>query len=385
MALLVAVSNLVCAVASGWLSQAILRYQSVALVDPYRYFQILKLAVSASMFMGLVAIVAIISLYQAGDRSAVTFFAASVLVIGLIAHTVSVSSLQAEFRPTLVALLETLRAMFALPLAIGLLVYVAADFRLALLAIGISYAGSGAFAWVGVTRAARLRVPRAINSPSTDRMTSLRGMYSFGWPLSVWLGVALAFPVADRFLIQQLVGVEASGIYAAVYDIVYRGCGFALIPIVLASHPRIMRAYSENQNAYALKIIRNALLVQAVICIIVSLIFWLLGPAIAALIFPQLPGDSVVLFVPLAVAGCLWQIGLMTHKVIEMSEKTSVLLFLLGASLAIAILMNIWALPRYGVVGAAYSLLLASIVYCVGTGAASALLWRSLKGRGGAY
>jgi O-antigen/teichoic acid export membrane protein len=283
-------------------------------------------------------------------------------VTGLTVHTVYTASLQAALRARAVAAMEIFRAAIALPAGVLGIAVINPPYVGAVLGTGAAYVLSAAWA-----RTLAVRSLRGLkkNKETFTVVESVRQLLWFGWPISLWYGVSFSFPFAERTLIQRYLGAATAGQYAAVYDVIYRGCGFLLLPIVLAVHPRIMKAHSLGRADESRRLWGAGLTLQLIVSCVVTAAVVVAGPWIIRLTGLRSTDTAMTLVYPLAAAGCVWQISLIAHKQLEARRQTRSMLAFLMVALVVNVVINMATLPRFGAVAAAYTLLLTGALYVV--------------------
>jgi O-antigen/teichoic acid export membrane protein len=358
-AILTSGSNLLSVLAVGWLSQGVLRYQpSAPDQEPFRLA--LAIALLLVCLATLVGSLAIAVLDRWSPDPLIAFASVFLLAMSSSVHAAYAASLQAALRPRAVATAEIVRACIGLPLAVVGAAYVNPPFIGATLALGLSYALSGALCFV-------LSAHSMPAGPGRNEALALtRRLFVFGWPISIWLAISLLFPFTERMIIERLLGTGATGQYAAMYDTVYRGCGFLLLPIVLAAHPRIMGEHVRRDREAVVKLWRASLLLQLGVGCAATIVLVVIAPWIVLLAGFE-PGPAEDLVLPLAGAGCAWQAALVAQKLLEVEQRTTLMLSLLVVALGLCIGVDILLLPTFGTVGAAYSLLLSGAFYAACT------------------
>ena len=357
--------NLMSTVAVGWLSQAILRFQSRLDQHAAPFAK----TIAAGIVWACVAAVAgtpvLLAVTAIGLNSAVTFMSACLLMAGLTVHTAYTASLQAALRPRAAAAIEITRAVIALPASLLAMRVIHPPFVGGVLGLGIAYAIT---ALLARHQASRSMPSVTADVPDGNVEEAVRGLFWFGWPISMWLGVSLLFPFGERFLIQRFLGPLTTGQYAATYDVVYRSCGFLLLPIVLAVHPRIMKEHALGRQQASQRLWRTGLVLQLLVAATATAVLTAVAPRIVALTGVRVTDATVSLVFPLAAAGCIWQIALMSHKLLEAMQQTRRMLAFLLVALVLDIAIDTTLLPRFGAVAAAYALLATGVLYnvCVG-------------------
>ena len=80
---------------------------------------------------------------------------------------------------------------------------------------------------------------------------------------------------------------------------------------------------------------------------------------------PQVSNQNKELILPLLFSGFLWQLSFITHKMLELKEKTLVMVIALLPSLFINIIGNSVYLPKIGQIATANTALLSALTYCI--------------------
>lgn len=106
-----------------------------------------------------------------------------------------------------------------------------------------------------------------------------------------------------------------------------------------------------------------ALITQVVLFVPIMIIYATCSRIILNILLPGTDNSFTTLLLPLAAGGFLWQLALLIHKPLEILGKTKWMLAAVILSLTINIAGNFIFLPIYGVVTAAYTTIVASLVY----------------------
>jgi O-antigen/teichoic acid export membrane protein len=353
--------NFLATLSIGWLSQAILRFRPAESDWGKRFGNAVGKGIGWACVFGLTTTFALVLIAPRQFRRPLVLVASCVLVVGLIWHIVFTASLQAVLRSRAVAAMEILRGAIAIPAGVLGALTIHPPFAGAVGGIGIAYVISGLWARTLANR----QLHDAGDATSGTVMEGPRKLLAFGWPISLWLGAILAFPFAERTVIQYYLGATATGRYAAIYDVIYRSTGFALLPIVLAIHPRIMKAHGAGRTTESHRLWAVALAMQLGVSALVVLAVTGAGRWILPVIGVRVTGTTASLVLPLAAAGCVWQIALVSHKLLEAHKQTGRMLAFLFAALSMDVAIDIVLVPRFGVMAAAYALLATGILYVI--------------------
>ena len=192
----------------------------------------------------------------------------------------------------------------------------------------------------------------AVAAAPAAPVPALRELLAFCLPL-VALALFTAFSASfDRFLLVQLLGLDAVAVYAAAVSLssvpalFYTVLGFTLFPL-LARH------WSEGRRIEAARLTTQALQVFAFLCLPVALALALAGPALLPLLstadYRAEPAVFALLGISVAAFG-LYQIVLYT---LLLDGRSRQVLALAVAAAALNAALNLLLAPRWGTVGAA--------------------------------
>lgn len=190
---------------------------------------------------------------------------------------------------------------------------------------------------------------------------ALRELLAFCLPL-VALALFTAFNASfDRFLLVQVLGLDAVAVYAAAVSLssipalFYTVLGFTLFP-VLARH------WSEGRRIEAARLTTQALLVFAFLCLPVALALTLAGPALLPLLSTAeyRAGPAVFALLGLSVAAFgMYQIVLYA---LLLDGRSRQVLALAVAAAALNATLNLLLAPRWGAAGAAAAAAASNVV-----------------------
>jgi O-antigen/teichoic acid export membrane protein len=339
---------------TGWLRQAVLRHTGVPGMGyerlPRRHRRMVEF--SAAVTTVPLAAVTWTALSDHGERLTFLGFAAAALVTNswyLLRQTLA----QRDGRAGPYALAETVRAGVALLVSVVLALSGRAD----------SWTLIGAHAMAAVVAGLLLTSPPdpapLVADPPRSRL--LADYWRFGWPLSLWLALSATAMYIDRYVLTLLYGADRAGAYAAAADLVVRGMGIAVVPVLLVLHPRFMRAWNTDDRARTIRAWKRMMwaLTGAVTAAcgiaIAAYVLWS-----EALLVAPVP---VLAFTALAFGAGGWQIALLAHKPLEAGNRTGWMLGALLASFATTVALHLALAPAWAEVGVAVSFAAGPLVY----------------------
>ena len=262
------------------------------------------------------------------------------------------------------AALEALRATLLDVLRVALTVGVPA---IALLGFGQTEPAwllAGA-ALGNVAGTVELRRSIGVRNPWRERVLDHRFL-AFGTPIAAWMLVSTLLNVSDRYLIEWMIGTRDVGTYSAVYDVVSKGIVFMATPMLMAAHPLIMDAWNRGRTEEAQAVLWRTTRVAIVTGIVVTGLVWFAAPWISSGVLGGEAGPGASrLVAPIAAGAFLWQIAMLAHKPLELSEKTGRMLVAVVMALGFNASLNFVFLRVYGPVAAAYATTASAALYLV--------------------
>jgi O-antigen/teichoic acid export membrane protein len=275
-------------------------------------------------------------------------------------YNISSAHLQARFQAKRFVVAETIRAAVALILPLILFALLHRRDHVVLLAGFTAGAAIGALI-------ARAGYPSVGKLPllHQDRETGLmlRRIAAYGIPLAVSSGIIAVNSVLDRSLIALLLNMDAVGVYAATYDIVYKVFGLFLWPVLLAAQPIIMKQWNSCHYAEALSTIATGIRCQLLGAALLLPALYLASPLLGRLLFKTNVAGIGATLIPFAVAATAWQVATFIHKPVELSASTWVLVKWSMITVLTTALCDLALLPVIGYPGAAYAAMIGGLVY----------------------
>jgi O-antigen/teichoic acid export membrane protein len=346
--------------AAAWLAQAVLRFAyGLQRSTGAGYAHALLRGNQASALTAGVGTFLIALLLPVGLSAAL---AAAVLAATTVLYGVAFAHEQALMHVRRANLAEILRAV--LTVGIPLTAMTLPELRTPAVLLAGAAAGNLLAFWL---------LRRSVSSPGGGTAATpaagadpdlLRQFWRFGGPLAAWMLVATLLNVSDRYLIGWMLDAEAVGTYGAVYDVVFKSLTFLMTPVVLAAHPVLMAAWTEGREADAERMLRRT---QAALLgggIGLTAVLFLASDAVSTFVLGQADGAAAAVIPWVAAGAAAWQLAMLTHKPLELRQKTGAMLVAVLGALALNVGVNLYAIPRWGVVAAAVSTFVGAVFYC---------------------
>ncbi|WP_028311352.1 polysaccharide biosynthesis C-terminal domain-containing protein [Derxia gummosa] len=184
----------------------------------------------------------------------------------------------------------------------------------------------------------------------------IRDYLRYGAPLTGAYALNFVLSSVDRFLIEHILGADAVGVYSVAYSLVDRSLASIFIAINFAAFPLAVKAIETGGvPAARAQLRRNGGMLAMVAIPSCVGIATLAGPLASVLIGPEFRDGAVPLMAPIALGALLagFQVHYFDHA-FHLSRKTTGLLWSLLPCAVFNVLANLWALPRFGLDGAAW-------------------------------
>ncbi len=194
-----------------------------------------------------------------------------------------------------------------------------------------------------------------------------RQLFNYGIYLMLWFFCSYALMYNDRYFIFYMLGNDVTGNYTALFDIISRTITISALPVLMTTFPILTRHYDNSEFKKVNKIIFNILLIEA-ICLPFALVaYWLFGYNILESLL-QLPSGNSDLYWSgfLIIAGSFTtQMGMAAHKKFELRKKTSSMFRIIFAILVFSLILNLFSIKIFGIIGAAFTYFLCSTFYVI--------------------
>lgn len=187
----------------------------------------------------------------------------------------------------------------------------------------------------------------------------VNALLRYGIPVAISNMVIVGLSAADRYIISYQMGAESVAIYGANYDLAEKTIFFVNSTLLLSSSVigfRIFEKEGEAKVAYFLsRLMRLYLLVAPPLVLALAI----LSPNIVKTLLPvQYHSGAIV--IPVVAAGGLL-VGVM-HRyslVLSFNKRTDIIMWCSACALLVNIISCFFLLPKYGILGAACSTLIA--------------------------
>jgi O-antigen/teichoic acid export membrane protein len=200
--------------------------------------------------------------------------------------------------------------------------------------------------------------------------TRLPAVLRYGLPLLPASLASYILLASDRYVLQHFAALETVAIYSFAYKIATTLDVAVTRPFAMDWAPRRFKiaTAADAPHKYA-----QALVIYAFAAIGFALVVVAATPAFYALLVPSLYQAGMAAVPVILVAYLIYGLSYPLNVGIMLKDRTSALPSISWLAAAICLGLNLWLIPRYGMIGAAWATVLAYIVWTTG------IAWVSLR------
>lgn len=193
--------------------------------------------------------------------------------------------------------------------------------------------------------------------------TLFKNFLAYGFPL---IGISIASLIlvaADRYMIQYFLTTVDVGIYSAGYNLANTAIQFPMAILLLAAYPIIIESF-ETRGERETSLLLNKILSIYFICL-TPIIFGIgaLGENITGVLLGEDFQKSYIILPWISSGVFCFGITQYLYKPFELKKKTKILSLLVICAAILNIILNIFFIPIFGILGAAYSTLISYVAY----------------------
>jgi O-antigen/teichoic acid export membrane protein len=357
----VAISLISTQLSSGWVANSIIFYLPNRKNAPSFLAQALSVTALSSVFgilIGALVIVCIGATYN-------VVLAAILLMVGQAGFYVLSSVFQSrrKIHAQLVAVaLQCVFQMSALFLFFGT---GHRDESSAVLAYATGFSIASVYYFLLMFAELRLILPADLLALIAPKSTDVSKIVCYGVPLGLWSFFTLATASLDRFFLKILPNAANAASYVSAKDLLVGAASLVTMPLLMASHPIILRLAREEKWCDAEDIIRNNIQILTLLFSVYLTLVQFAGLFFLRIMFGnKYQMDVQVLLVMLF--GLLFScISMYVQKRLEASGQTMYMAGLAGVSAVIGALCGSITIPYFGVMGAAFSFVISNLLYLI--------------------
>jgi hypothetical protein len=199
------------------------------------------------------------------------------------------------------------------------------------------------------------------------RRDVLARFFRFGWPISLWASLQATQAFLERAVLATRLPPAEFGSFISAADVIVRGVGLLLMPVVTVLHPRLMASAGASVTVghAERRILRKGLALVALggaaatVCLVA-----LKGPL--ALLFPGLAGLPRSTVALLGIAATSWVLALLGHKPLEIAGRTFAMSAWMAGALVLQLILLVTGFRPLGVAVLPVASVAAAALYVAG-------------------
>lgn len=321
---------------STWVKQAILRYKDILDESQMSSFCFYSLALGC----GLIFFIVYFYGYLFNELATVNTIFLIFLAISIYLQSILITINQVNFKSKKISVSESIRSVvfFISPICVYFFEW---GIDGVIFLVSISYLIS----FIALFRRKYFRFT------SFDKKV-FYNLFNYGWPVSIWLALTMFIPYLDKHFITLRGGVELSGDYSALFELYTRVFGLIFSPIIMYYTPIIMRLSAGDINQVN-KVVAKAIYIEIILFLLMMFGNIIFGELFIDIMFKNINVEVVNITFLLLAQGFIWQLSILCHKMLEISNKTKIMMVcMLFFVILYFIIMffafngqNIWIMP----------------------------------------
>jgi len=179
----------------------------------------------------------------------------------------------------------------------------------------------------------------------------------YGLPLTATFALGFMVSSSDRFLIAWFLGEGPVGVYAAAYDLVDQTLTLLMVVVNLAAFPLVVQALEQKGADASRELLRKNATMLLAIAFPAAVGMAVLAPnVIAVLLGASFREDGARLLPWVALATLLAGVRAFHFDLaFQLGRHTIGQVWVVGAAALLNIALNLWWIPQFGLIGAAYA------------------------------
>lgn len=344
----------------AWVSQAVLRFGAIK----YKESGIQE-AVLLTLLVSTVASLIALPFFYTFDVPIFRSLLFCLMVVGTTIHLVLMAYLQSKFDSVACALGELIRVMVFLGSAAFFLSVTSIALAIEKLQVSWVLSTIVVIAYLGL-KADLFRKPLLSVSRQQLRLAA-KTFYAYSGYLIYWYLMFYIMTYLDRYVIYAYLSAETAGRYAALFDLILKGMGLMAAPVMAIYFPTLVQREQLSAPHSSISLTQSALKWGVLILICITLLYYFVGFRWMHVLLHinEVTTDYRLTGVAIVLASGLWQLSLIVQKQLELQGKTGRLLLYISISMLFIVMLSPVLIKQLGVKGAAFSYLLANLIYFV--------------------
>jgi len=353
-ALVIAAVGLLQSVLFRWLELSLLRFLPAHIERPQVIMSVIVMSFLGMIsFTSVLALIMFFFLSEPSHRSLLSL--AVVLLWAESWYNLNLELLRSQLRPLSYGLMSGLKAVLALVMGSVLILQ------------GLGAYGPLIGLLAGTLMSALLIAGREWKGVQLGRINKqiFIDLLQYGLPLAVTFALTFIVSSSDRFLIAWFLGAESAGLYAPGYDLAFHSIGMLMAIVNLAAYPLVIRSMEQQGEEAARQQFRKNSLLLLAVAVPASIGFAICAPNISNVMLGEGYRETALFLFPwIALAALISGVkSFILDLAFQLGYNTIGQLKVVLVAASVNVILNIWWIPIFGLIGAAYATV---ISYSVG-------------------
>ena len=195
----------------------------------------------------------------------------------------------------------------------------------------------------------------------------LKNLLAYGLPL-IGLSVgSYILAAADRYMIEYFLTTDDVGIYSAGYNLSSTIIQLPIVILLLAAYPVIVETFEKEKEKETILLLNKIIAIYFIFLVPIIFGIAVLSKNITAILLGKGFQRSYIILPWISIGVFCFGLIQYLYKPFELKQKTKILSLLAICAAVINIVLNLFFIPKFGTLGAAYTTLISYVTYLFST------------------
>lgn len=211
----------------------------------------------------------------------------------------------------------------------------------------------------------RLNERKNFSSLCSFNSTDIKNIIGYGLPLGLWTFSILLANSSDRFFLKHIEDVANAASYVSAKDLLVGAAGLVTMPLLMASHPIILKLARDAKWSDAENIIKNNIQILVLLFSVYLTSIQFVGLFLLKLMFGMKYSIDIDILLVMLFGLLFSCVSMYAQKNLEALGKTILMAGLAAIVAVLCIAMSALIIPRFGAMGAAWCFVASNFLYLV--------------------
>jgi O-antigen/teichoic acid export membrane protein len=205
----------------------------------------------------------------------------------------------------------------------------------------------------------------SLHLKSEELKLDVNALLGYGIPVAISNMVIVGLSIADRYIINYQMGVESVAIYSANYDLAEKTIFFVNSILLLSSSVIGFRIFEREGEAKAADFLSSLMRLYLLVAPPLVLALAILSASISKILLPDQYHSGAFVVPVVATGGLLVGVLHRYSLVLSFNKRNDIIMWCSACALLVNIISCFLLIPKYGILGAAYSTLIAYALWLI--------------------